>query len=199
MTDDKEKDRASKAFDIALDTRKFEIQLFWSRSLFFWGFISAAFVGYATLRRFDSDLSLIVASFGVVCSVAWSLVNRGSKYWQEAWETKVEREEPAVTGPLFSREEDTQIGKGCWLRGRRYSVSKLAIGLSDYTIALWTSIVAWDLARLFCPRYVLPWLKQVGSITFVVLSVFFVVVFLVFARSSPRRGGTTDGTRSPQA
>jgi hypothetical protein len=69
-----------KAFDVAVDTRKLEIQLFWNRSLFFWGFIASAFVGYAALRQHGSDLAVVVACFGVVCSVAWSLANHGSKY-----------------------------------------------------------------------------------------------------------------------
>jgi hypothetical protein len=35
-------------FDVAVQVRNFEIELFWKRSLFFWGFISAAFI---RLRR----------------------------------------------------------------------------------------------------------------------------------------------------
>jgi hypothetical protein len=180
-----------KAFDVSVDTRKLEIQLFWSRSLFFWGFISAAFVGYAALRRIESDLSLIVACFGFVCSVAWSLVNRGSKYWQESWESKVERLEPSVTGPLFACEEPEQLRKGCWLRGRRYSVSKLAIGLSDYAVFLWAAIIAWDLARIFVPPHVLPWLRQAGVIVFVAISIGFMLLLLIYGRTSPRN---TNGT-----
>ena len=119
-----------KRFDVSVQIRNFEIDLFWKRSLFFWGFISAAFIGYAALRQ--SELRIAVACFGMVCSFAWTLVNRGSKYWQESWETKVERFELPVTGALFAAEEVPQSSKGCWLRGRKYSVSKLAIALSDY-------------------------------------------------------------------
>jgi hypothetical protein len=176
-----------KAFDVAVDTRKLEIQLFWSRSIFFWGFIASAFVGYATLRQHDSDLSVVVACFGVVCSVAWTLVNRGSKYWQEAWETKVERLEPFATGPLFSVEEKEQIHKGCWLRGRRFSVSKLAIGLSDFTVLLWLCIVTTEMLRLFAPPNVYSWLKHpLGPAAFVVVSAIFVVLLLALGRSSQR-------------
>lgn len=95
-----------KRFDVSVQIRNLEIDLFGKRSLFFWGFISAAFVGYAALRQ--SELRIVVACFAMVCSWAWTLVNRGSKYWQESWETKVERFELPVTGVLFAKEEAAQ-------------------------------------------------------------------------------------------
>ena len=120
-------DKATKRFEVAIDTRKFEIELFWKRSLFFWGFIAAAFIGYGTLVQAKApELALMIGCFGLVCSVAWTLANRGSKYWQEAWEQKVEREEHNALGePFFSMVEAVQEWKGAWLRARRYSVSKL--------------------------------------------------------------------------
>lgn len=93
--------RQEKRFEVVIEARKLEIELFGRRSLFFWGFMASAFVGYATLYKIGSGLSLIIACFGLVCSVAWTLVNRGSKYWQENWEAKVDKVEDNVTGPLF--------------------------------------------------------------------------------------------------
>jgi hypothetical protein len=97
-----------KILEYAAQVRNFEIERFWQRSIFFWGFIGAAFVAYAGL--FDKDgLSFFVACFGLVCSVAWTLQNRGSKYWQEAWETKVESVENDVFGvDLFANREPLQ-------------------------------------------------------------------------------------------
>ena len=97
----------------AAEVRKFEIEKFWQRSLFFWGFIGVAFVAYAQLSA-KNDASFFVACFGVVCSVAWTLQNRGSKYWQEAWESKVESVEIDVLGvDLFANREPIQH-KGFW-------------------------------------------------------------------------------------
>jgi hypothetical protein len=141
---------AEKRLDLSVQTRNFEIGLFWTRAIFFWGFISAAFVGYAALRQNSSELAIVIACFGTVCALAWSLLNRGSKYWQENWETKVNRYEIAViVDPLFSRQEDVQTQKGCWLQARRYSVSKLSTSLSDYVFALW-------LGRYFSMKRWLP-------------------------------------------
>jgi hypothetical protein len=167
-------DLKSRAFDVALRTREFELDLFWKRALFFWGFVAATFAGYAAAKERPA-LGVLLACFGWVCSLAWTLANRGSKYWYENWETKIEKMEREVTGLLFSVSEKPQA-KGTWLSGRRYSVSKLAIGLSDYVVLFWTVIlvkgsidtlfpglVSSDVARLGL------WLIVPGSFIFGVL------------------------------
>lgn len=182
-----------KAFETAVETRKLEIQLFWNRSLFFWGFIASAFIAYAWLRRFSSDISLVIACFGLVCSVAWSFGNRGSKYWQESWETKVEEimkcwEELwktevddikfSVIWSMFSKQEKIQ-NKNCWLRARKFSVSKLAIALSDYTIFLWLSVIVWEFVRMFRTTTCIVCLKPLATIGFTLISIIWVVAMLV--------------------
>ena len=122
----------------AAEVRKFEIEKFWQRSLFFWGFIGAAFIAYGQLFGKD-NISFFVACFGVVCSVAWTLQNRGSKYWYEAWESKVESVEIDVLGvDLFSNREPLKRN-GLW-GARRFSVSRLAIALSDFTVLVWIAL-----------------------------------------------------------
>ena len=39
--------KKAKRYDVSLQTRNFEIDLFWKRALFFWGFIAAAFIAFA--------------------------------------------------------------------------------------------------------------------------------------------------------
>jgi hypothetical protein len=177
-------EKAEKQLDVSIQTRNVEIELFWKRSLFFWGFIAAAFVGYAALRQANSDLALVIACFGMVCAFAWALLNRGSKYWQESWERKVERYEICVTGKLFAQEEDIQTNKGCWLQARKYSVSKISIALSDYVFVLWLSVVTGELFRRYAPLAVQPWLKEFGLNLFVFFSLIFLVLLLIFGRSS---------------
>lgn len=134
-----EERRALKRFDVALTTRQFEIDLFWKRSLFFWGFIGAAFVAVAAVEGRSQALSILISGFGMVCSLGWTLVNRGSKYWQEQWESKIESVEDDVTGSLF-KERMPEQRKGWWLSGRHYSVSKLSIAISDYVFLVWVAI-----------------------------------------------------------
>jgi hypothetical protein len=132
---------AQKRLELAADARKLEIGLLWQRALFFWPLIGAAFVGVAASLEEHRRLALLLSCFGLVCSVCWSLANRGSKYWQEAWEQKVRREEDAIDGPLYSRIEPV-LDKGPWLSARRYSVSKLMILLGDYVCLVWLTIVS---------------------------------------------------------
>lgn len=132
-------DKREKAFDEASDVRKFEIGLFWQRSLFFWGFIASAFLAYADVGKEkspDHDLLLAIAAFGLVCSVAWTLANRGSKYWQENWEAKLKSLEEDVLGQkLYST--NYGIHRQQWWGAARFSVSRLTIALSDFAVGLW--------------------------------------------------------------
>ena len=134
-----EREKIIKKYEVANDTRKFEIDLFWKRSLFFWGFIASVFVGYAYFYDKNPVISTLIANFGLVCSLCWTLANRGSKYWQENWEIHVTKIEDQVTGPLY-KINNPRLKKGFW-GAWRYSVSKLAIALSDYVILIWVFIV----------------------------------------------------------
>lgn len=130
-----------RALHYAAETRRFEIERFWQRSLFFWGFIAAAFVGFTALSdpKYDPHLRQVMCAFGLVSSLAWTLQNRGSKYWQEAWEAKVESLEEDVLGiRLWGRRESRQK-KGFW-GGWQYSVSRLTTLLSDITVVTWLAL-----------------------------------------------------------
>jgi hypothetical protein len=175
----------TKRFEVAVQIRNFEIELFWKRSIFFWGFIASAFIGYAALRKDNPDLAFPIVCFGLVCSFAWTLLNRGSKYWQESWESKVEKSELEVTGKFFAEEESIQYNKGCWLRARKYSVSKLAIALSDYVSVLWFSLLAAELIRKYAPNYV-ETLKSYGPALFSAFSFVYVSLLIGFGRKSSR-------------
>lgn len=170
--------KAEKRFDVSVETRNLEIDLFWKRSLFFWGFIASAFVGFAALRNSSPDLAIVIACFGMVCSIAWSLLNRGSKYWQESWETRVEESEKSITGKFFGKEEAAQLHKGRWLCARKFSVSKLAIALSDYVAILWFTLVVGQLIRRFAPLSIIQSLEPIGVIAFTSFS--FVYILLLF-------------------
>lgn len=170
-----------KKYDVALATRNFEIELFWKRSLFFWGFIASAFVGYATLVKDKPTLSVLIVCFGFVCSVAWSLVNRGSKYWQENWESIVVENEIDITGELF-KHQALQQKKGFWLTSRKFSVSKVTIALSDFTVIIWASLMAYHLFK--ATFNIVPITSGIAIIGAIIFSIVFTVMMICKGRSS---------------
>jgi hypothetical protein len=88
------------ALQEARENRRFEIELYWKRAGYFWLFISAAFAGYAALQA-HQIIAFLLACLGLIFSLAWYFVNRGSKYWQENWELHVDLLEDSFSGPVY--------------------------------------------------------------------------------------------------
>ncbi len=142
-------------YNTALGLRNFEIELFWKRSLFFWGFIASTFVAYTYIFEKSSFIAFVIACFGFVCSVAWVLVNRGSKRWQENWESiidEIEEEvssvygiEEDITGSLFRRRGEVKYSP---FAAGEFSVSKITIILSCFTSFIWCTIILYHLYKL---------------------------------------------------
>jgi hypothetical protein len=173
MTDgDLTSKRNERILEIAIDIRKFEIGLFWQRSLFFWGLVGAAFVSYAALRKDYPSAAFLVSCFGLVCSVAWSLANRGSKYWQEYWEREVEKVEERVLGRQLFLGGSTRKAPDIWLAPRMYSVSKLTIALSDFSGVVWLIIAFTHLPAASLTNFsrdCLHWIVFGGSVFYALL------------------------------
>src|SRR5438046_2069411 len=128
MTDD------DKVLELAAEIRKTEIGLFWQRSLFFGGLIAAAFLAYCNIREVQPEIRFAILCLGVIFSLTWTLVNRVSSYWQEAWQQKIELlEQQALEHRLSENPEPTKKHFSLWA-SRNYSVSKLLIALSDFTL-----------------------------------------------------------------
>ena len=139
------------AFKIANECRNKEIDRFWTRGLYFWGFITASFAAYmavfnASLKK-DVDIAfsaicgmsvtskiiLFVLSF--VCFIfclSWLLSQKGSKFWQKNWEKHIDYLEEEYIGKIFNSYLDTDNKNKfsrCLLSVKpyRYSVSKISI------------------------------------------------------------------------
>lgn len=148
-----------RALNLALDMRKFEIELYWKRATYFWTFIGVTLTGYVAVQQLDIGdkpfWSVLIGSLGFVFSVAWYCVNRGSKQWQENWENHVDLLEDDVTGPLYKVvtgrprfDKPWWHPKGSWLRLRNiivgpapFSVSKINQIVSLFVIVLWIELV----------------------------------------------------------
>ncbi|SDR47319.1 hypothetical protein [Pseudovibrio sp. Tun.PSC04-5.I4] len=143
-----DKDIRKVALNRALDTRKFEIELYWKRATYFWTFIGATLAGYLAVQvstaSTKEDLSIVLSCVGLVFSVAWMCVNRGSKHWQENWEKHVDMLEDQISGPLYkvvlTRRKPcgfTDVAKHLFTGPSPLSVSKINQIISLYISILW--------------------------------------------------------------
>ena len=114
-------DKVDKALERAHEIRKFEIGLYWQRSLFFWGFIVSYFTSYFILLGLSEDLSLTsegessaskeylfvyvillgLSFLGLFTSVAWFYIERGARSWQKNWEYHIDFLESAAKLNLY--------------------------------------------------------------------------------------------------
>jgi len=172
-------EEAKEAFKVALDTRKFEIELYWKRATYFWAFIAAAFVGFgASQSSPDKDfLSFFLSSLGFVLSLGWVFANRGSKQWQENWEHHVDHLEDKVTGPLFkttlprAKPGGVREWVGHILVGpSAHSVSKINQLISLYIALMWLVLVfrsapqTWNLLAWPCSQVAVLFVTAIASL-----------------------------------
>ena len=87
-------------FKITLETRNFEIELFWKRCNYFLALNTAVMVGFFVFQSriegaiYDLEVptlmfSFLLTSIGFAVSWAWTEVTAGGKYWQSHWEQVV--------------------------------------------------------------------------------------------------------------
>jgi hypothetical protein len=134
-------------FETALAQRNFEIGNFWSRGWFFGGLLVAIGAAYFGAAKDAPTYCIFLAFLGTLVACFQSLMNRGSKYWQERWETKTKRKEKMYdidttrTSVLDERYYlDASIiakNENGIVRARRFSVSKLTILVWDILTLAW--------------------------------------------------------------
>jgi len=132
-----EKSKSEESYEVSLKLRNFEIDLFWKRALFFWGFIASAFWGLIEVKTKHPEFAPLVAGFGVICSLCWLLTNRGSKRWHENWEQNWEKYGKEGNFIDESIYKPVEIKNKGLLGACKYSPSKLSILLSYFVLVLW--------------------------------------------------------------
>ncbi len=181
----KKKKKLKKTFRQALESRKFEIELYWKRATYFWSFIAAAFAGYFVLISIDNinnfkPLTVIVSFIGTLFSLAWYLVNRGSKYWQENWENHVYLMEDELIGPVFSTILNPK-SKSIWHITEEYpfSVSKINQILSFGVLLVWIFILSYSIDYAFEIKFLDDYAILINGLYFAVVTVWLIVLLIL--------------------
>lgn len=151
----------SRALKEAQEVRRFEIQLYWHRTAFFWAFITIIYTALFSVLCKYVDCSCKYSFFvpaisalsglGIFFSVAWHMVNKGSKFWQKNWETHVSLLEEAEIGPLY----DVYLNPKGTLKEKLCPISEFDFSVTKVT--MWTSAIM-ILASLTCTIGICIWL-----------------------------------------
>lgn len=141
-----------RALDVALEARRFEIQLCWSRTTYFSTLSAAALAGFVALQASDAPdgdkdfFSFVVACVSVVLSFGWSLANKGSKFWHENWENHVQLLEGKHLGPLHK----TLLFRPPPRRNATEWLSQLITGPAPFSVSKINALFSWFFTVLWC-------------------------------------------------
>lgn len=155
-TTEEKKNVIKEAYKVALDTRKFEIDLYWKRATYFWGFLVAIFAAYFlvyTRGGSKAILLVLLSLLGILTSVGWYFVNRGSKVWQENWEKHIAFLEDDINGPLFKTIIVPNLKFSNLAEGYPNSVSKVNMLLSLSIVCFWFSVFIFSIFRINFNQY----------------------------------------------
>lgn len=179
------------AIKIALETRKFEIELYWKRATYFWAFLVSAFgIYFYTYTMDDAKISyplskdmllIFSSSIGLLLSLCFYFVNRGSKYWQENWEIQLDILLDKKVGPIFKRVKNPTNKFWCLLEPYPFSVSKVNILLSILMTIIWSILFIFSLGLFW--NWDIPKYEECLCYFIIILTVSFVFLFFFFSRN----------------
>ena len=186
------------AWRTAMDMRKFEIELYWKRATYFWTFIGlslAAYGGVLAARKdaisdaTKSDALFAIACVGLVFSVAWYFVNRGSKFWQRNWEYQVDILESKVVGPLYKTVFAAKNDEFLKLTGAYpFSVSNINHVLSLFIVTLFIMLAGYAMPCFGCAAGCVP---STPKITIGVVTLVFSALLFHWGRTTAMRQANT--------
>jgi hypothetical protein len=137
----KEKEKLQSALNRAYEQRTFEIEHYWKRATYFWGFQIAIFATFGLVWKEQNDLGgrgmlIALTIIGLLTAVANLLSSQGSKFWQQNWENHIDMLEDRLEGRLY---------KTVWLDGERvsFSVSRINSMLNICFVAFWVFALAY--------------------------------------------------------
>jgi hypothetical protein len=203
--------KRGKALDRAHELRRFEIEHYWKRATYFWGFQIAIFAAFGLLWReitasdathavrLWSPVAIALSGLGVLTAVANLLSADGSKFWQQNWENHIEMLEDKIEGRLY---KTVWLSKEKASKGKTsFSVSRVNRLLSVYFVIFWifvTIYVTWKSVcwpSLDCLLSKPAW----GWWLLIIIVVFALPVFLLARQTSHLPGShpNHDGSHGP--
>lgn len=153
--------------------RDFELQHFWQRSVFLTAFLIACFAGYGGLiaaalecemlsglkLTFINGFGFAISLVGIILSLLWIMMAKGSKAWYERWEQAIDVFCTVYGEEAFECKDAANISGFCienikgferpamsgWLwrtDGGPYSPSRINIAIGHLALVIWSLIAA---------------------------------------------------------
>ncbi|MFN2992221.1 RipA family octameric membrane protein [Serratia plymuthica] len=159
--------KIEEAYNKSHDIRKFEIELYWKRSTYFWTFISvliaicgvvsAAFLKDGKIGTGLFSFLFCISLVGYVISLHFLITCISGKQWQENWERHIDILEPYFSGNLYK----LNLTKD----EKRHSIS-----LSNEIIAI-IILLSWIIIGTYCTKYIPKDIKQIGLVFFLITTI----------------------------
>lgn len=140
--------------------RDFALSHLWQRSIFLTAFLVVILIGYGTMwlnvltRPLNPDIkdyitfhriSIFISMLGIIFSILWILMAKGSKYWYEAYEEEIGWIESSTEYKNYSCQgvfsENTDKSLFLNKKGFKYSVSGINIAIGQIMAILWFLIL----------------------------------------------------------
>ncbi len=180
--------KLEKALDIALEIRKFEIELYWERAKYFWAFTVTILASLAFLFKsvekitiFHLIITQLLLSLMIIVNFAWYLANRGSKYWQENWEEHVILYEKEIIGPVYSAiflKNQSKSSLKKLLEGAPFSVSKLNMFVSLVMFVFW--IIFYILSTWYYPLFLFN-IANPNAMRYLIMNIYSSFTFIILS------------------
>ncbi|GHT52144.1 hypothetical protein FACS1894106_0200 [Spirochaetia bacterium] len=139
-----DKNKLEKIYEQIWKIRNFEIDKYWTRVAYFWGFIVLIFGGYISVITSDDidkiknmHIDFLLLLLGFLFSLAWYLVSLGSKTWQLNWEAHIDWLEDIIAYPIY---------KTIYYKHNKfYSVSKINEVMAIIIMLVWAGLIIQNL------------------------------------------------------
>lgn len=178
-----------KLLERAYQIRNFEIELYWKRASYFWGFLIAAFTAFFVVSdtsKFGNKphYELLVICIGFIFSLSWYLVNRGSLYWQANWERMIEAIEERLNISFYRSNMVSNKKVIELVSWHPFSLSRINTLVSFFVCVIWICILIWHFTD---PISKIDFQKEIDLRQCLILIVTIIFTFLLFYKGqSPR-------------
>lgn len=191
-----DKNKGKHHIDRLYKCRDMEIRNLWQRSIFLATFLVLCYTAYGALignmleicylnsdRICRYNIAAILLSFvGIIMSILWICMAKGSKAWQEVYEDAIDKyEELYYPKGFHSNELSGRRSKRdrCLfsVKGGPFSPSKINIVIGQISLILWSLIALWHFAHLLWYN-----LKSMETFSWILIGIALVLTISIILR-----------------